>query len=208
VYSPNGIMTMSCVKDSLVSLHSEFHNFFTLSSFAAVLSLLRTFLLAEYETGENDRLLLSHLFLDDLFYTASFVVSITSVYFEKSWINSLYVEDQNLPLSSVQMLEFAFLFFSVTIPYRGHWVPLHNIVTSVGFALSWIWHLNVYFIGSSLNHKIWLWVATHFSTFLAFDAIANFSKDNFFFFFVTEYICLLFFFYGNFLVVSHRFHIS
>jgi hypothetical protein len=122
-----------------VSLHSEFHNFFTLSSFAAVLSLLRTFLLAEYETGENDRLLLSHLFLDDLFYTASFVVSITSVYFEKSWINSLYVEDQNIPLRSVQILEFAFLFFSVTIPYRGHWIPLHNIVTSVGFTLSWIW---------------------------------------------------------------------
>jgi hypothetical protein len=149
-------------------------------------------------------LLLSHLFLDDLFYTASFVVSITSVYFEKSWINSLHVEDQNLPLRSVQILEFAFLFFSVTIPYRGHWLPLHNIVTSVGFTLSWIWHLNVYFIGSSLNHKIWLWLVTLFYTFLALDAIVNFSKDIFFLSLKTfAYSFFSMVFFGSFTPISY-----
>jgi hypothetical protein len=110
------IKMASTVKDSLMGLHYDFHNIFTISSFAAVLTVLRTFLLGEYETGDSDQLYLSHLILNDHFYIASFIVSLTAVYFDKSWINMLYLQEQNMALRSVQILEFLFLVMSVSIP--------------------------------------------------------------------------------------------
>jgi hypothetical protein len=189
----------STVKDSLMGLHYDFHNVFTLSSFAAILTVLRTFLLGEYDSGDSDQLYLSHIILNDHFYTACFIVSLTSVYFDKSWIDMLYLQEQNMALRSVQILEFLFLVMSVSVPYRDHWADLHVVVTGVGFFLSWLWHFNITCIGTSLGHKIWFGTSTVVYSFLLLKTIFHFTKQYYYAFSIAEYLGVLVFFMAIFL---------
>lgn len=200
-------MSSKDVQNVLANLHEEFQSIYGLVTFSALLSLINTFLTREYDESSDLQLSVSEIVSNNHFYAACFVVSIACVFFDKTWIQLIHFEHYFPPLRVTQVLEFVFLFLSIAVPYKGSTTTLHNIFACVGYPLHYLWHATLYCcFGTSTHHVVWFWTAFPVYTWIAFDTILWITKPHYYYgFFLAEYLGLLLFFYGNFLVISHRF---
>lgn len=177
---------------------------FFFSTFLLFLTLFVVFFANDFDEN-GEQLTVCSTVLHNHFYTAIFIVSLTTAYLGKRWTCLLHVKDP-FYLNFTQNIEYVFLFLSAVIAYKGETKTLHVFVLMIGVFTSFVWHLFFALLGTSLHYRVWFAITTIVYVWIFIDTLISLSSNhNYYIFFIAEVIGMFLYAYGNFLILTNKF---